>query len=352
MSSTVPVILVPARFTKTVKSELDSVQWRDKSKLITRLSQVVTAKAKDSGMTCDESQDNWLRQLEHYKEQTGFDLTQLMAMALLPHHRWTQPQHRTGSLIESVDSADTEQQWPALICRLYTLDRDRSLGKSMNGSKEIGEGYVQKLEKIVQESLQSSHIARKAIIPVEDVLRRPKIRPLAGDWGIHNQFKSWIEDNDIGHIDHKHMAVATYATPPSALATNHGSNPQVLDPSSASSTTLSLTSPIADDFAGAFWSMTAQNHVWYAWAPMFTMFSAGNITEKERVAHSRPIFDARDKVVVDLYAGIGYFALVYLVHAQAKQVHACEWNPWSVEGLARGADRNGISWRRVDSNDG
>ena len=53
------------------------------------------------------------------------------------------------------------------------------------------------------------------------------------------------------------------------------------------------------------------------------MFSWGNITEKLRIAQ----FDCSGETIVDLFAGIGYFTLVYLVHANAKHVIACEWNP-------------------------
>lgn len=41
------------------------------------------------------------------------------------------------------------------------------------------------------------------------------------------------------------------------------------------------------------------------------------------------------QVVVDLFAGIGYFTLPYLVHAGAVHVHACEWNPAAVEALRK-----------------
>uniref|UniRef100_A0A3Q0S1J3 tRNA wybutosine-synthesizing protein 2 homolog n=1 Tax=Amphilophus citrinellus TaxID=61819 RepID=A0A3Q0S1J3_AMPCI len=68
------------------------------------------------------------------------------------------------------------------------------------------------------------------------------------------------------------------------------------------------------------------------------MFSAGNITEKLRVAG----FDCRGETVVDLYA-IGYFTLPYLVHAKASQVHACEWNPDAVEALQKNLKANGVS---------
>ncbi|KAK6298374.1 hypothetical protein J4Q44_G00314290 [Coregonus suidteri] len=63
------------------------------------------------------------------------------------------------------------------------------------------------------------------------------------------------------------------------------------------------------------------------------MFSAGNITEKLRVAS----FNCSGETVVDLYAGIDYFTIPYLVHAGA-----CCGSPaeklgvkWSVTSLHR-----------------
>lgn len=71
------------------------------------------------------------------------------------------------------------------------------------------------------------------------------------------------------------------------------------------------------------------------------MFSIGNITEKLRIAS----FDCSDEVVVDLFAGIGYFVLPYLIHAKAKHVHACEINPNSVEALKVNLKSNGVEDR-------
>jgi tRNA/tmRNA/rRNA uracil-C5-methylase (TrmA/RlmC/RlmD family) len=59
------------------------------------------------------------------------------------------------------------------------------------------------------------------------------------------------------------------------------------------------------------------------------MFSAGNAPERHRVAR----FRCEGEVVVDMYAGIGYFTLPYLIHAGAQLVHACEWNPNAVTAL-------------------
>jgi hypothetical protein len=60
------------------------------------------------------------------------------------------------------------------------------------------------------------------------------------------------------------------------------------------------------------------------------MFSRGNITEKIRFGQT---LVQKGEDVLDLYAGIGYFTLPALVHGQAKQVVACEWNPEAVQAL-------------------
>uniref|UniRef100_A0A7S2SKC6 tRNA(Phe) (4-demethylwyosine(37)-C(7)) aminocarboxypropyltransferase n=1 Tax=Rhizochromulina marina TaxID=1034831 RepID=A0A7S2SKC6_9STRA len=50
-----------------------------------------------------------------------------------------------------------------------------------------------------------------------------------------------------------------------------------------------------------------------------------------------------EEVIVDLYAGIGYYTLPFLVHHGAKHVHACEWNDDSVVALRHNLQANKIS---------
>lgn len=83
------------------------------------------------------------------------------------------------------------------------------------------------------------------------------------------------------------------------------------------------------------------NHIRYEFDVTKCMFSSGNITEKLRIAS----FDCSGETVVDLYAGIGYFTLPYLVHANAAHVHACEWNPDAVAALQKSLEINGVSNR-------
>jgi len=77
------------------------------------------------------------------------------------------------------------------------------------------------------------------------------------------------------------------------------------------------------------WVWITENKIKYNFDITKSMFCRGNITEKLRIAK----FDCRNEVIVDLFAGIGYFTLPYLIHAGAKHVYACEWNPNSVKAL-------------------
>ncbi|NXN62910.1 TYW2 protein, partial [Himantopus himantopus] len=89
------------------------------------------------------------------------------------------------------------------------------------------------------------------------------------------------------------------------------------------------------------WVEHVDNGIRYTFDVTKCMFSPGNITEKLRVA-SLP---CSGEVLVDLYAGIGYFTLPYLVHAAAAFVHACEWNSHAVEALRRNLALNGVQNR-------
>ncbi|XP_062358732.1 tRNA wybutosine-synthesizing protein 2 homolog isoform X2 [Cinclus cinclus] len=96
------------------------------------------------------------------------------------------------------------------------------------------------------------------------------------------------------------------------------------------------------------WVEHVDNGIRYTFDVTKCMFSPGNITEKLRVA-SLP---CSGEVVVDLYAGIGYFTLPFLVHAGAAFVHACEWNSHAVEALHRTLLLNGVRDRcRIHTGD-
>jgi tRNA wybutosine-synthesizing protein 2 len=116
--------------------------------------------------------------------------------------------------------------------------------------------------------------------------------------------------------------------------------------------------PANEDFERAFWVSAVQNSgVMQVWAPLWTMFSRGNIKEKARIlGEGKEVFEGladgslnsllrqelRDISVVDLFIGIGYFAFSYLKRGVGL-VWGWEINGWSVEGLRRGCIRNG--WR-------
>lgn len=116
--------------------------------------------------------------------------------------------------------------------------------------------------------------------------------------------------------------------------------------------------PTKEDLGRAFWVCAVQNGgVAQMWAPLWTMFSRGNIKEKARIlGDGTGVFegldgggvrggidqDVGDISTVDLFVGIGYFAFSYLRRGVGL-IWGWEINGWSVEGLRRGCKRNG--WR-------
>ncbi|KAF4979701.1 hypothetical protein FZEAL_4129 [Fusarium zealandicum] len=109
--------------------------------------------------------------------------------------------------------------------------------------------------------------------------------------------------------------------------------------------------PHEADFNRTLWVSTKQNGILQTWAPRWTMFSRGNVKEKARLLdmgnQSRVGND--DSWAVDLYAGIGYFVFSYA--RLGLRVLCWEINPWSVEGLRRGAEANRWSVRIVQGDD-
>ena len=116
--------------------------------------------------------------------------------------------------------------------------------------------------------------------------------------------------------------------------------------------------PSTFDFDRAFWVSKRQNGIKQIWAPRYTMFSAGNVTEKARILNLETVKRAVDEgkknakgcVAVDLFAGIGYFAFSYL-KAGVQNVLCWDLNPWSIEGLRRGARTNKWSVRMMKPED-
>ncbi|KAI5286826.1 hypothetical protein KEM54_006476 [Ascosphaera aggregata] len=104
--------------------------------------------------------------------------------------------------------------------------------------------------------------------------------------------------------------------------------------------------PTEEELGSTLWVHATQNGgVAQVWAPLYTMFSRGNIVEKARILGLSSRFDGlddslNDVAVVDMYAGIGYFVFSYLKRG-VKRVWAFDINGWSLEGLRRGCRLNG-----------
>ena len=82
-----------------------------------------------------------------------------------------------------------------------------------------------------------------------------------------------------------------------------------------------------------------ENGIRFHLDPQEIMFSSGNIDERKRmgfIAHS-------DEIVIDLFAGIGYFSIPMAVYSKPQKIFACEINPLSYRFLLLNCKENKVN---------
>ncbi|KIW11903.1 hypothetical protein PV08_09176 [Exophiala spinifera] len=177
---------------------------------------------------------------------------------------------------------------------------------------------------------------------------------------------------------HQHRKKENFMRSPSGLVPVYGDwgGTTPLRSHSALSTSSISNVPTPQDFSNAFWTSTSQHRgITQCWAPLYTMFSRGNVAEKARILGTTPTAggnssggarprdgdssgsgngsvtfpgltseELREPLpetdVMDFYVGIGYFAFCYLTRG-VRRVYGWDINPWSIEGLRRGCEANG-----------
>ena len=82
-----------------------------------------------------------------------------------------------------------------------------------------------------------------------------------------------------------------------------------------------------------------ENGIFYKLDPQKVMFSSGNMDERIRMA----TISNKSEVVVDLFAGIGYFTLPIAVYSKPEMIVACEKNPVSFDYLKENITLNNVS---------
>jgi tRNA wybutosine-synthesizing protein 2 len=83
----------------------------------------------------------------------------------------------------------------------------------------------------------------------------------------------------------------------------------------------------------------SENGIHFKVDPQKIMFSSGNMGERRRIA----TIAHKNEIVVDLFAGVGYFTLPMAVYSQPKKIFACEINPVAFKYLCANVVLNHVS---------
>jgi len=82
-----------------------------------------------------------------------------------------------------------------------------------------------------------------------------------------------------------------------------------------------------------------ENKIRYKLDPQKIMFSSGNMDERIRMAN----ISNKKEIIVDLFAGIGYFTLPIAVYSKPKRIIACEKNQIAFDYLNKNIVLNDVS---------
>jgi tRNA wybutosine-synthesizing protein 2 len=192
------------------------------------------------------------------------------------------------------------------------------------------------------------------------LLLLPNVPPESASWPVVDQHGSRTRSDLFSQVA-KHMKITHIASTkpiPPCNDDEQGSENIVRTPAKFTPLYGDFGPPMSDfaptdhDFDKEYWTTAKQNGISQTWAPRRTMFSRGNIKEKARILNlpsvSGVVVEGDESgegcAAVDLYAGIGYFAFSYL-KAGVGKVLCWDLNPWSIEGLRRGAAAN--KWRSI-----
>jgi tRNA G37 N-methylase Trm5 len=89
------------------------------------------------------------------------------------------------------------------------------------------------------------------------------------------------------------------------------------------------------------WTEVVENGISFGFDITRVMFCSGNCTERIRMGKET----VAGETIVDLYCGVGYYTIPFLLHGKAAHVHACEWNPNSILALRENLRKAGLTDR-------
>ncbi|HEC77209.1 MAG TPA: class I SAM-dependent methyltransferase family protein [Thermoplasmatales archaeon] len=229
-----------------------------------------------------------------------------------------------------VDKKMAERAKKVLI-ELSLLDDTRKI-KRYDDKVEIPVKKIPNIEIDFEVVKQNEYINRKKFVPFEEI--KNKLRKKISENDFKNLPRKWEKFGDVlilkmDKIEKKEKVAEVYA--------------KVLKCKSVLEDVEGIKGverkPVFNFVYGNdALTVHVENGIKYKFDASKIMFSSGNIDERIRMAKVA----GKKEVVVDMFAGIGYFTLPIAVYSKSR-VYACEINPIAYEFLKENISLNGVN---------
>lgn len=330
-----PAILVPKKLVKTIKNYLEENEFYDKSRRIAPSDESSFQNTKLLSLV--DGHDDLHYQSSDLPEEWTPTFTNVMAVPITNSFCTIlmSPNHATHSevarMINAVlSSSNSEENDPRKLFLYFNGSTAMSKVKIIDHYRQATEYLQNFIDKNNISSTAKDYLPNKYEF-VGDVLMIPEDSFTHSSWNniLHNPSSSITISFLHGLAD---IFGVSRVARKARIDTGPKRESHVIILYPVASEAVDMNTPITKRPG---WVEVSENKIIFGFDITKVMFCSGNVTERMRMGSMK----VKDEIIVDLYCGIGYYTLPFLVHGQAAHVFACEWNINSVDALKHNMKR-------------
>ena len=320
--------------TKTVKTLLERLNWYDRSRRIMPVDSTTLLSVCRIPLKGNPIHDARKDSMETESDYNALPVSPKLWALLWPECHLLETSH-AAELVATSGKKDTQQL--LILCP----GPKKPAAAMMSSKSSLQQRRHAEAAKLLRETIQLDNEVPLKFETVGDVLMLPDVCLRRQESNVFTkEALSGLWRDLLSFFPHCLRVAVKMPVDPGPM---RESQVKLLYPPSPNPSTIFLNGYRPEDTGPGSpgWVTVLENGIEFSFDLTRVMFCSGNVTERMRAG--RMVTRVQGRIVVDLYAGVGYYTLPYLCRAHAAHVHACEWNPNSIIALNHNKVANRVS---------